>query len=159
MAKKKAATRSAKKPEQYEAERVKALAREKAQRTKARKIQAEFENAICELPSSASVARELNWIRSHPAMSRHDRKKDDSPIIITPDDILKAPHGRAPSQSAVHQLQHWVNRPQAFYAQMLQEDRKKSKDNAGTTGGDEVPDEIVGIDEMLMLLEGAIDND
>lgn len=136
----------------------KVAARELAERKKVQKAQRDFDRAISVLPTSASVARELNWIRSHPAMSRRDRQKDDSPVLITANDILEVPHGRAPSQSAVYQLQHWVNRPEAFYAQMLQEDRKKAKDTPDTLDK-EVPEEVSNIDEMLMLLEGAVEDD
>lgn len=86
----------------------------------------EFEQAYQSLPLTASPASEIEWIRSHPAMSRMDRQSDKTkPVKITAED---ARHEGGCSQSAVNQLCHWANRPGEFYKQLLQEHRKKIED-------------------------------
>lgn len=94
-----------------------------------------FEEAIELVTSTTSPAAEIEWIRAHPALSRLDRQKDKTkPVDITADDILYAPHGPAPSRSAVNQLIHWANRPGEFYKQILAEHRKRVESGDDTQG-------------------------
>lgn len=94
-----------------------------------------FEDAIELVTKTTSPAAEIEWIRAHPAMSRLDRQKDKTkPVQITADDILYAPHGPAPSRSAVNQLIHWANRPGEFYKQILAEHRKRVESGDDTQG-------------------------
>lgn len=94
-----------------------------------------FEDAIVMITGTASPAAEIEWVRSHPAMSRWDRQRDKTkPVEITADDILYAPHGQAPSRSAVNQLIHWANRPGEFYKQILSEHRKRVEEGGELHG-------------------------
>jgi len=91
----------------------------------------DFEKACATLPPNAPPDQEIAWIRSHPAMSRLNRTDHDKGsrgIRLTLDDVLRAPHGKAPSQAAVHQLQHWANVPAKFFEMCLSEDKKKMEE-------------------------------
>jgi hypothetical protein len=80
----------------------------------------DFEQAVRLLPDNAPISAELDWIGAHPAMSRKARQQDTGKdILIGPEDILFAPHGRAPSKAAVVALQHWGNHPEQFYRKLL----------------------------------------
>ena len=79
-----------------------------------------YVEALSSLPSDAPPAKEISWIRSHPAMSRQIRIGDKrQSVILTASDILEPPHGPAPSQSAVQQLQVWANKPEEFFKQVF----------------------------------------
>ena len=123
--------------------------REAAKITKrAVNIQRHFERALSELPAESTVAKEIAWIRSHPAMSRFDRN-GGKPVMLTPGDIAGAP-----SKAACSQLQNWVNRPDVFHAQLLTLHKKSTlteDENDGKIDG--VPPEMSRIDEMLALLD------
>jgi len=85
-----------------------------------------FAEAVATLPLEATPAIELSWIRSHPAMARQERNPNrGEPILLTADDILSPANGKAPSRSAAHELQHWVNSPEEFWKKGYDERRKK----------------------------------
>ena len=109
---------------------------------------AAFEDAVAGLPDRASISVETDWIRAHPAMSRMSRSSDKKPVILTAADVLRPPHGKAPSKSAVRSLQHWANYPARFFEKMATDDKKKQKAEGG-----EVQVEDVGIEEIRRLLE------
>lgn len=73
---------------------------------------------LATLPANASPQKEIDWIRSHPAMTRKAMAGGKASVFLTLDDILKSPNGPAPSQSAVQQLQVWMNDPAAFFKQL-----------------------------------------
>ncbi len=84
-----------------------------------------FEEAISGLPATAPEEEILDWIAAHPAMVRHIWMEEcDGPIILTVDDVLRPPHGRAPCRIAATRLQYFVNRPEKFYDKLL--DRQMS---------------------------------
>jgi len=84
-----------------------------------------FDEALECLPANASPSDEIAWVRAHPAMARKDQTKDKTQDVkITADDVLYAPHGKAPSRAAVNQLIYWANRPQKFYEGLLSEHKK-----------------------------------
>ncbi len=93
-----------------------------------------FEQALNDLPPNAPVRVETDWVAAHPAMMRRDRQDHDRPVIIDVDDVLHAPHGRAPSRAAVGKLQHWCNRPAEFHKQLLSEDKKAEGGGGGGAG-------------------------
>ena len=98
---------------------------ERARRSRANKRNAPFESAVANLPATASPSVEMDWVKSHPAMTRKDRQKNTADkILITPDDILKAPNGKCPSRSAAQLLQHYANKPDAFFKELLSETKK-----------------------------------
>lgn len=125
-------------------------------KTKAEKEEAAWYRAIAKLPNSAPGARELNWIRNHPAMGRLSRNKMKGSIekvVLKVEDIKDAP-----SQAAVQSLQHWANNPDEFHKMILQEQRKATSvanDGSFVDETDELP-EIKAIDELLMSLDGAV---
>jgi hypothetical protein len=64
-------------------------------------------------------------------MDRSTLKGKPRRVLVKERDILHPPHGPAPSQAAVHMLQHWCNRPEDFFAKMIQEQRKVSVSKPG----------------------------
>jgi len=98
---------------------------ERQRRSREKKRNAPFETAISDLPPTASPSVEMDWVKSHPAMTRKDRQKNtEDKILITPDDILNAPNGKCPSRSAAQMLQHYANKPDAFFKELLSETKK-----------------------------------
>ena len=85
-----------------------------------------FDEALAGLPDTCGPARELDWVRAHPAMGRLARSKDKTvDIEISVDDVLDPLHGAAPSKGAVAMLQYWSNRPQKFWEMLLSEHKKQ----------------------------------
>jgi len=104
----------------------------------------DFEEAVRLLPVTASDSAELDWIRAHPAMLRLAWQSDKTkPIILTAEDIL-----RAPSQAAVRELAHWANHPDKFFEMLLSEDSQAADVAQRTT-----TDKDMGLDEVCRLLE------
>ncbi len=104
-----------------------------------------FEESVRMLPLRAPMSEELEWVRLHPAMGRGD---DDHPTVVTADDILCAPQGKAPSQGAVRLLKHWVKRVDKFFELMMSEQKKMTEEsNARSEGAKDV-----GLDEVERLL-------
>lgn len=119
-----------------------------------------YEEAIASLPTQASHAVEIEWVRTHPKMSELDRMSDRTKathLVVDHRDILKTIAGPAPSRAAVAMLQHYCNRPEDFYKQIISEQKKAvSKDGgASESDPDSIP-EIKDIDRLLMTLEGAV---
>jgi len=100
-------------------------ASERSRRFREKKRNQPFEDAIADLPATASPSVEMDWVKSHPAMTRKDRQKNATDkILITPSDILDAPNGKCPSRSAAQMLQHYANKPDAFFKELLSETKK-----------------------------------
>ena len=113
---------------------------------------ANFEEALASLPPHCSLEEEKRWIASHPAMSRRARSRDNlKDIVITAEDIYP-PHGKAPSQSAVHALQHWANHAHEFYKTVYTPAKKMSESEGG--GGAATRD--VGISDIERLLDNIV---
>jgi hypothetical protein len=109
----------------------------------------EYEKAYRSLPDNAPVAVEMDWIRSHEAMSRFNLQRNKTEEVkITTDDILHAPNGPAPSKAAVIQLIHWANHPGEFFKQVLTEQKKKS-DSAASGKSAESDPEVMDVERML----------
>lgn len=110
----------------------------------------DFEAAVATLPDTATAQSELDWIRSHPAMGRRARSKQKTQdIVLSIDDVLNPPHGKAPSKSAVYALQHWANQPTEFFKSLLSEQKKQTEDGGHSgqqRGGD------AGLEEVENLL-------
>lgn len=109
-----------------------------------------FQNVLKQLPDSATAAKELDWIKNHPKMVEHDRSGDPNHrVVLSCKDIKDAP-----SKHAAQALQHWVNRPNEFFKNMLTEDKKRlGEDNEPAP--EDYP-EIREIDELLLTLKGAV---
>lgn len=111
-----------------------------------------FEKALATLPASASKAVEWEWIGSHPAFVKAQRKTGKSKdIVLTADDILTV-HGVAPSKWAVGALQYFANNPQKYYESSLSH-VKKQEDSPGSesvSGGDD-------LSEVERLLKEVLD--
>lgn len=113
-----------------------------------RRIQ-NFEEALASLPPHSSIEERVRWIGAHPAMSRRARSKNPmQDVVLTVADIFAA-HGTAPSQSAVHDLQHWANHATEFY-KTTYASAKKNSDAAYGAGS---TTEDVGIADIERLLE------
>jgi hypothetical protein len=115
---------------------------------KEEQITKNLEQAVMTLPNTAPISVDIEWIREHPAMMRMTRQKDKlKDILITAEDILRPPHGSAPSKSAVYALQHWVNHPQQFYKELLGEQKKHLEERKAAKA-----DEDIGLEEIEWLL-------
>jgi hypothetical protein len=114
-----------------------------------------FEQVMKTLPNKAPISVEIDWIVAHPAMARRVRESDKTKnILITPEDILFAPHGPAPSKSAVVTLQHWAMFPQQFFKEILDEHLKHSEDFP-TTQDKQESDGLEEIEKMLKQIRGG----
>ena len=83
-------------------------------------------------------------------MARWARETDKTKnVLITPEDILHAPHGPAPSKSAAIALQHWVTFPQHFFKELFDEKIKQSAE--ARTRQDEQDSD--GLEEIKKLLK------
>lgn len=119
-----------------------------------RKKNKSFEQLVAQLPANADPILEMNWIKSHPAMTRRARAKNNDKILINEDDILKSSSGPAPSRAAAQQLQHWANSPEQFFKDILSETKKakaRSEEEESKTRSIKTTQEI---DAMLTGLFG-----
>lgn len=115
-----------------------------------------FEEAIATLPLRCPISQELDWIKTHPAMARKNRRKNGTEqIMITANDILYTSAGKAPSQQAVYSLQNWANRPEKFYEMLMTEQKKKSEDSDAAKGMDSDAD-IAQVERLLREVPGAV---
>lgn len=96
-------------------------------------IDEEYERVFSQLPDKAQISDELDWIRSHPAMSRKLRQGNDEPVLLTANDLQNSPNGPCPSKSAANRLQNWANNPEGFEKLLLSEHKKKSEDQSGSS--------------------------
>jgi hypothetical protein len=109
----------------------------------------EFRAAIADLPDKAQPSVEMDWIRSHPAMTRLARQPNKMKgVVITAEDVLISPCGKAPSRSAVFSLQHWANYPHEFFKQVLSQDKKSD-----SVANQDTKEEL-SIKEVKKLLAG-----
>lgn len=118
----------------------------------------QFLEAIRDLPPTAPMVKEFDWLRSHPAMIRLATQSATSTarIEITAEDITNPPNGRPPSQAAAIQLVNAANAPgnmvKAVFSKMI-----KAVEDGGGRGGDAGPDaptEWDGVDdEQIKELE------
>jgi len=98
---------------------------------------------------SAPPVRQLTWISAHPAMGRFDRNGGET-VLITKEDIKGAP-----SQAAVQQLQHWVNKPGDFHKQLMAMQKKSIAEDDGPGADTGSAPQVARIDEMLKLIRGS----
>lgn len=84
-----------------------------------------YEKYFRRLPDTAETKVEIDWVRSHEAMTRKARDPDLDSVTLTAKDIEKAP-----SKSAVIMLQNWANNPNEFFKRLLDEHKKKTVDQA-----------------------------
>lgn len=114
-----------------------------------------FERALETLPPTASPAAEMEWIKSHPAMSRKDRSRNTSDrVLVTPEDIHSAPNGPCPSRAAAQQLQHWANRPEQFFKDVLSETKKAKARDEEEEAKERATKTNTEINQMLSALFG-----
>lgn len=106
-----------------------------------------------DLAPVASPALELEWVGGHPAMMRSDLQVGNKamPVLITPEDILAAPHGLPPSRRAVYRLVNWANRPDKFHEQLLGVDKKAEYVGGDAATKDEAAD--LTLQEVRELLK------
>lgn len=115
---------------------------------------ADLDYAMAGLPDTADTTKEIDWIRSHPAMLRSGQEPTKH-ILITVDDVLHAPNGKAPSRSAVSMLQHWANHAAEFHKNLLSEQKKKA-DSGGESGGDTGDEDVSEVERLLKEVKGGI---
>lgn len=116
----------------------------------------DYEEAIATLPDHCPASMVMDWVAAHPAMSRLARNPDKTKVVlISADDILRAPHGKAPSKEAARTLQHWANCPHEFYKQRLSE-QKKAKSGEDASSRIEMDEDIGKIEQLLREVEGEL---
>jgi hypothetical protein len=113
-----------------------------------------FHDALKNLPDTATPTKELDWIKNHAKMTEHDRSEDPNHRVVLSCKDIKV----APSQHAAQALQHWVNRPNEFFKNMLNEDKKRHS-AVEVDAQSETSPEILRIDEMLALIDCAVPPD
>ena len=135
---------------------------EKASRAIAReerRKQQSWVDEVAKLPASSNPSSELEWIRNPPAMGRLDRirDRDKSTRVILEIEDIRPVHGEAPSKAAVSMLQHWCNRPDEFYKNLLAEQKKatKIKDDGSIVDDIEKTPEVRDIDVLLASLDSS----
>lgn len=115
---------------------------------------ADFEEACRTLPATATIAEELNWVRSHPAMMRSDRQSDATKkVVLSATDVLYGPTGKAPSQAAVVLLQKSCNNNKFFEG--LNAEAKKHLGATETATASEADESL---DEVERLLKSVMDD-
>jgi hypothetical protein len=113
------------------------------------RAEAEFEEALNQLPMTADPQVEVAWIRAHPAMARKARLVNpEERVLITADDVLRSSHGPAPSRSAAIALQNWSDNPGEFNKQLA----SIVKRTEGGGPNDEGVIEDTGIGEINKML-------
>lgn len=100
-----------------------------------------FEQAVMFLPAASDPVEELEWIASHPAMTRANRRGSGrAPTPLTVEDAFHPRHGHAPSRRAVNMLGHWVEHPAEFHKQWMakyrKDEAKQDDDNSVETEAD-----------------------
>lgn len=120
-------------------------------------VNSDFEEHLARLPKEYAgiLPTDLQWIYSHPAMSRKLRSPEDKKILLTSDDIASAPN-----PGVVQMLQHYVNRPDEFYKQVLDRMKKESgvvKDEESDAETFENPEDMDKI--RLMIAKAAGQNE
>ena len=86
-------------------------------------------------------------------MSRKDRSRNTTDrVLITPDDIHNAPNGPCPSRAAAQQLQHWANRPEQFFKDVLSETKKAKARNEEEEAKERTAKTNTEINQMLSAL-------
>jgi hypothetical protein len=135
-------------------EKVAASLEEKKLTIRQEALRRNFEEAVASLPPKAPYQEEIDWIRAHPAMMRQARShsKKGTPVNICADDVLCAPHGKAPSHSAVYMLAHWSNNPAKFFEKILDEHKKLRDAAGGKVKGATVDHGISEIETLLNSL-------
>ncbi len=91
-----------------------------------------IEEAIAKLPPTAQPDKELDWIRSHPAMGRRYLLPADSEekVEVTVEDVKDGP-----SRAAAYALMDWAQRPSKFQDFLMTENKKKSGGPDATAEG------------------------
>jgi hypothetical protein len=133
-------------------ERALAAAWEAEQRSVAEEqVRHTFEEALSKLPPVADRLTELNWIRSHPAISRVARSVNGQSILVTYADVMETSLGPAPSQAAARELQYWANNNEKFYTSYLKTELKKTAAAAEGDGSEKNRDP--GVAEIERVLQ------
>jgi hypothetical protein len=119
------------------------------------KVRHTFEEALSKLPPVADRLTELNWIRSHPAITRVARSVNGQAILVTYADVMETSLGPAPSQAAARELQFWANNNEKFYTSYLKTELKKTA--AGVEGESEKNRDpgVAEIERVLQEMAGA----
>lgn len=105
---------------------------------------ATYDEVFNSLPAVANPAIEMEWVGSHPAMSRKTRGKEKDGVVVTAPDIRTAP-----SKRAANMLVIWSVKPAEFYKQVLSEHKKKENSESGSRD----VERDLGLDEVKRYLE------
>lgn len=108
----------------------------------------ELSIALSRLPKQTPVGVSIfGWIAAHPALKRFDPATAQR-VEITAEDVLYAPHGRAPSLEAVAALERFANAPADFWKKWLEVQAKNESKSAGESQeGDDAG--VVDVEKML----------
>lgn len=106
-----------------------------------------------ELPPTADLGQEVDWVESHEAMLRLDEQRDKTkPVVITVEDVLKPLNGPAPSQRAVNMLCYFANHPAKLHEKLV--DRYKRTSNQNKDEGEPKEEDVdVSLDDVRDYLD------
>ena len=162
--------------EEKERKRVEdaAKAQARAERAEARRIaekektaeeimvmrEQEINEAEADLPLSTDEAAEFLWVVTHPALRRASKGGSEQKVLITAEDILSAPNGKAPSRRAVTILDMSMDQTSSVLKMLIGQMIKKLSDQAGNqptddSDKDEVVDDTSKLQELLDKVAGA----
>ena len=97
------------------------------------------------LPHNADAKVTMDWIASHPAMTRAQHPKaTENTLALTPRDIDES----CPSRAAVNALQRFMFAPDKFYDNWMSE-AKKQVGKAADDGQEEAMDDMANVDRIL----------
>jgi hypothetical protein len=100
------------------------------------------------LPMNAPRLVELEWVSGHPLMVLATDK--DKPPKVKVSHVVKAPHGKAPSVTAVSMLAYYATKPGELYKMLA----GVAKDQANATKGAESDKDISAIAQLIREVKG-----
>lgn len=100
------------------------------------------------LPENAPVTADLEWVRRHPMMVM---AKEKGLVDIRLSHITKAPHGPAPSVTAVSMLVYYASKPGELYKELI----KVAKDQANSLQDAESDRGIAEIVQLIKEVKGS----
>jgi hypothetical protein len=100
------------------------------------------------LPMNAPRLAELEWVSGHPLMVLATDKGGSPKVKVS--HVIKAPHGKAPSVTAVSMLAYYATKPGELYKMLA----GVAKDQANSTKGADSDKDIASISQLIREVKG-----
>ncbi len=100
------------------------------------------------LPMNAPRLAELEWVSGHPLMVMATDKATPPKIKVS--HVIRPPHGKAPSVTAVSMLAYYATKPGELYKMLA----GVAKDQANATKGAESDKDIAAIAQLIREVQG-----